>query len=80
MRQVLIDTKANKDYCRTMKALIEYLHISGITQAELARRVGITPVELNRFIQGKREPRVKNLRKIAKATGISIEKLIESVT
>jgi transcriptional regulator with XRE-family HTH domain len=62
-----------------MKILIEYLKVAGITQTELALRAGLTVEELNRFIQGKREPRVKNLRKISKATGISIEKLIESV-
>jgi transcriptional regulator with XRE-family HTH domain len=62
-----------------MKILTEYLKVAGITQTELALRAGLTVEELNRFIQGKREPRVKNLRKISKATGISIEKLIESV-
>ena len=62
-----------------MQVLTDYLTVAGITQAELARRAEISVEELNRFIQGKREPRVANLRKISKATGISIEKLIESI-
>ena len=62
-----------------MQILKDYLEVAGITQAELASRVEITPEELNRFIHGKREPRVENLRKISRVTGISIEKLVESI-
>ena len=53
--------------------------VAGISQAELARRAEISVEELNRFVQGKREPRIKNLRKISKATGISLERLVESL-
>jgi transcriptional regulator with XRE-family HTH domain len=62
-----------------MKVLQDYLQVAGITQAELAKRSEISVEELNRFVQGKREPRIKNLRKISKATGISLEKLVESL-
>jgi transcriptional regulator with XRE-family HTH domain len=62
-----------------MKVLQDYLTVAGISQAELARRAEISVEELNRFVQGKREPRIKNLRKISKATGISLERLVESL-
>lgn len=62
-----------------MKVLQDYLEIAGISQVELAKRAEISVEELNRFVQGKREPRIKNLRKIAKATGISLERLVESL-
>jgi transcriptional regulator with XRE-family HTH domain len=62
-----------------MKVLQDYLVVAGISQAELARRAEISIEELNRFVQGKREPRIKNLRKLAKATGISLERLVESL-
>jgi transcriptional regulator with XRE-family HTH domain len=62
-----------------MKVLQDYLSIAGVSQAELARRTEISIEEINRFVQGKREPRIKNLRKISKATGISLEKLVESL-
>ena len=62
-----------------MKVLQDYLKVAGISQVELARRSEISIEELNRFVQGKREPRIKNLRKLSKATGISLEKLVESL-
>lgn len=62
-----------------MKVLQDYLVVAGISQAELARRAEISVEELNRFVKGQREPRIKNLRKISKATGISLERLVESL-
>jgi transcriptional regulator with XRE-family HTH domain len=62
-----------------MKVLQDYLQVAGISQAELARRAEISIEELNRFVQGKREPRIKNLRKLSKATGISLARLVESL-
>ena len=61
-----------------MKVLEDYLKVAGITQAELAKRAGINPGALNHFMQGRREPRIKNLRKLAEATGISIENLVKN--
>jgi transcriptional regulator with XRE-family HTH domain len=62
-----------------MKVLQDYLVVAGISQAELARRAEISVEELNRFVKGQREPRIKNLRKISQATGISLERLVESL-
>jgi transcriptional regulator with XRE-family HTH domain len=60
-----------------MKVIHEYLKVAGITQVELAKRAKISPANLNHFMQGRREPRIKNLRKLSEATGISIEQLIK---
>jgi transcriptional regulator with XRE-family HTH domain len=61
----------------TMKAIQDYLRVAGITQAQLAKRAGISAANLNHFLNGRREPRIKNLRKLSEATGISIEKLVQ---
>jgi transcriptional regulator with XRE-family HTH domain len=60
-----------------MKVLKDYLAMTGMTQADLAKRAGLNPAAINHFMQGRREPRIANLRKISEATGISIEKLVE---
>ena len=65
--------------CHDMKALTDYLSLTGLTQAELAKRADMDPGQLNHFMNGRREPRISNLRKLSKATGISIEKLVESI-
>lgn len=62
-----------------MKALIEYMKVAGITQAELGKRCGFTAGQLNHWICKRREPTVTNLKRIAKATGISLEKLAEDL-
>jgi transcriptional regulator with XRE-family HTH domain len=61
-----------------MQILKDYLTMTGLTQAELAKRANLHPAALNHFMQGHREPRIANLRKLAKATGISVEKLVEA--
>lgn len=62
-----------------MQVLTDYLKMAGITQSELATRADIDPAVLSQFINGKREPRVANLRKLAEATGISIERLVADI-
>jgi transcriptional regulator with XRE-family HTH domain len=62
-----------------MKVLDDYLRLAGITQQELAKRAGINPTALNHFMQGRREPRIKNLRKLSAVTGISIENLVKNL-
>jgi transcriptional regulator with XRE-family HTH domain len=59
-----------------MKCLTDYLRVSGMTQTELAKRASVDPAALNRWMRGNRQPRVKALRKLADATGISIEQLV----
>ena len=58
-----------------MQALIEYQRIAGLSQTELAKRLGVTPAHLNHWIRGRRAPTVANLKRISEATGISLERL-----
>lgn len=62
-----------------MKALHEYLRISGMTQADLAKRAGVNVGALNHWMSGRREPRIANLRQLSAATGIAIEKLVKDL-
>jgi transcriptional regulator with XRE-family HTH domain len=62
-----------------MKALHEYLELTGMSQAELAKRAKINPAALNHFMKGRRQPRVESLRKLSEATGISLENLIKGL-
>lgn len=62
-----------------MQAIIDYLKLSGMTQAELAKRAGMQPTQLNHFLMGRREPRIKSLRKLSEATGINIQKIVEGM-
>jgi transcriptional regulator with XRE-family HTH domain len=58
-----------------MKALEEYLRLTGLSQAELAKRLKVRPEDLNRWLNDHRAPTVANLKKISAHTGISLEKL-----
>jgi transcriptional regulator with XRE-family HTH domain len=62
-----------------MQELKDYLTLTGMTQDALAKKAKMPPSQLNHFITGRREPRIKNLKRLAKATGISIEKLVEGM-
>jgi transcriptional regulator with XRE-family HTH domain len=58
-----------------MKALIEYMAVAGLTQVELASRIGVDQGQLNHWLKGRRAPTVSNLKLISQKTGISLEKL-----
>jgi len=62
-----------------MKALRDWLTLTGMTQAELAKKAGLDATQINHFLTGRREPRIKNLKKLSAATGISVEKLIKEM-
>ena len=51
--------KAIKDYCREQ----------GISQNELATRVGVSPATISQIINGNREMRVKTLKSLCAVTG-----------
>ena len=58
-----------------MKALDDYMRLAEISQVELARRLKVNPGQLSHWLCGRRTPSVKNLKDIAKKTGISMDKL-----
>lgn len=47
--------------------MLDRMRVLGITQRELAERIGITEVSLSRYITGDREPKADTLANIATA-------------
>lgn len=45
--------------------------IVGITQAELARRLGVTPQAISQYERGEKKPKIETIKKIADALGVS---------
>ena len=43
----------------------------GITQAELARRRGVTPQAISQYERGEKKPKIETIKKIADALGVS---------
>lgn len=48
----------------------------GLSQKNLAERVGVTPPAINRFEKGEKSPSVDTLLKLAKALGVSTDFLL----
>lgn len=48
----------------------------GIRQADISRATGIDPMTVNRYCHGKRLPRVRNMRKLARFIGCRWEDLL----
>ena len=48
----------------------------GLSQEQLAKMSGLSRYTIINFETGKRDPRIKDLSKIAKALNVSIEELI----
>lgn len=47
-----------------------------MTRAEFARLAGITEASISRYITGKQEPRAAELHRMARALGLSMERLL----
>ena len=45
--------------------------IVGITQAELARRLGVTPQAISQYERGEKKPKIETIKKIADALSVS---------
>jgi transcriptional regulator with XRE-family HTH domain len=59
-----------------MKALVEYMKVTGLSQVDLAKRIGVDQGQLNHWLRGRRSPSAENLKRIAERTGVSLEKLV----
>lgn len=59
-----------------MQALHEYMTVTGLSQVDLAKRIGVNQGQLNHWLQKRRSPSAENLKLIAERTGISLEKLV----
>lgn len=62
-----------------MKSIKEILEAKGMSQRELADKVGITEVSLSRYINGNRIPKAPVAMCIARALGVNIEEILECV-
>lgn len=58
-----------------MLSLIRYMKERGITQAEFARRLGISESMLSYCLRGERRPGVSVALKIRRLTGITLDEL-----
>ena len=47
----------------------------GVTQTELAARIGVTAQAVSSFEKGKKEPKMEMVKRIAEALGISVAEL-----
>lgn len=65
--------KISKGVCEQIARRIEYL---GVTQAELARRVGMQPSHLNRFLRGHGDIRSYRLMEILAEIGFDLEQMM----
>jgi len=61
-----------------MKALDSYLKSTKTSQAEFARRVGVSQPTISDLIRGQHSPSVDLLKRIAKKTGLSLDQLVSS--
>lgn len=50
--------------------------MSGLSQAELAKKTSLQPSSIAHFEAGRREPNLENLIKLVKALGISADVLL----
>ena len=58
--------------------LRNYREAAGLTQQQVAERIGITKSTYCNYESGKREPDVAKIKKIAKALGVSADALLET--
>lgn len=57
------------------KSIKELRAAAGLTQLELARKVGVTPSSVYNWERGKTEPTATNLRDLAIALGVTMEEI-----
>lgn len=70
-----MDKKITKDDERFGKRVAKFRKEAGLTQEELAERIGLSTVQVGYIEMGKHLPRAKNLRKIAKVLGKKVGEL-----
>jgi len=61
---------------QTERFFMKRLEVLGLTQAELARKIKVTPAELTRYKQRKRSPQVNHLEKIAAVLEVDVVTLL----
>ena len=59
--------------------LMRLIDSKGWSQAELARRAGISPQQISYYLKGDREPSKENIKKIAKAFDIQTDFFLDDI-
>ena len=65
---------------KTGEALKKARTDAGITQAELAKRLGVTPQTVSQYERGIKKPKVETLARFADAMSVSIDSLLDEST
>ncbi|MBU6213724.1 MAG: helix-turn-helix domain-containing protein [Actinomycetales bacterium] len=63
---------------RFSERLSALLEERGMTQMELADRIGVTRAAMSRYVKGEREPRFVTIARIAQELRIDVEELVAS--
>lgn len=58
-----------------MKTIRDLRRSAGMTQLELAVRLGVTPVTVYNWERGKYEPKASQLRALARVFGVSMDEI-----
>lgn len=59
-----------------MSSIKKYRKMAGLTQQELAQKVGVALDTISRYETSKREPRLSDLRKMAEILGCTVDDLV----
>jgi transcriptional regulator with XRE-family HTH domain len=62
-----------------MQIIYDYLKLTGISQADLARKAEIEVTVLNNLLKGRRKPGMITIKRLHRATGISLENLVRAL-
>lgn len=54
--------------------------LAGMTQADLAEKLGVSAVTVHKWESGESMPRAKRLKEIAEAMGTTVSNLLEEVS
>ena len=63
-------------YAARMKKLRAYLDLTGMSQSELARRMGVSQPTVWAWVHGETMPSIENLRQLSAITNMSIDDLV----
>jgi len=62
-----------------MKVIAKWMKDQGLTQSEFARLLGVDRHQVNRWLRGKKRPNLDTLRRLQKATGLSLDDLTKGL-
>jgi transcriptional regulator with XRE-family HTH domain len=70
------DAKIRQEKAGISRNLNELLGAQGMSQAELAKAIGVSPTAISGYVCGRRNPPKDTAEKIAEALGVSVEFLL----